>query len=365
MRPAQALDKQASLAAALTQPAFRNWIHAFITRFSDDDSHQLTAEYERKFSDEVNKWITDLATDLKAVPTYYVSPEMVDVTKQASELLDPDVDLFDGSLAPTPDGIVVLDGNHFMMSAQDNGAWFEVPVRAIIWCPATVQFGDTKVPGKALWFFGELNAPEWLERNKDVTEWRMKTGDAVQSPDLVQKYITQIHPTWVFYKFEIKLTARTLDAALRSEQLVVPQAGEATPTQLMDRTKLDPDASFIHALWVLLNQTITVTERDIPDRMTLKRMRRMNLPEFVTVIRLRHKIYPTSTDNEDNPASVEWQRRWLVRGHWMWARACERTPGAVELSPGRWRVRVWRGEHIKGPEDKPLVLTRKVNALIE
>lgn len=55
-----------------------------------------------------------------------------------------------------------------------------------------------------------------------------------------------------------------------------------------------------------------------------------------------------------NPGTeVEWSHRWLVRGHWrqQWY-ASEGVHRAIYINP-----------HIKGPEDKPLIVRDKVNIL--
>lgn len=54
-------------------------------------------------------------------------------------------------------------------------------------------------------------------------------------------------------------------------------------------------------------------------------------------------------------AEVDWAYRWEVKGHFRWQR----------VGPGRQFLRrVWVKEHIKGPQDKPLVKRDSVTALV-
>jgi len=46
----------------------------------------------------------------------------------------------------------------------------------------------------------------------------------------------------------------------------------------------------------------------------------------------------------DEPGKVEWQRRWMVRGHWRLQ------PYGPKHSLRRMR---WIDPYVKGPEDKP------------
>jgi hypothetical protein len=115
----------------------------------------------------------------------------------------------------------------------------------------------------------------------------------------------------------------------------------------------------LHAYWLLMNQTVThLTEAEIPRAMA-KRARRMEIPDRVTVVALRR-----IEGQHHGESDVDWQYRWLVRGHWRWQHVSEHHPAAERDPEGGFRARVWVRPHVKGPDDKPFHLTEKVYALV-
>jgi hypothetical protein len=106
----------------------------------------------------------------------------------------------------------------------------------------------------------------------------------------------------------------------------------------------------IIAIFNLMGQTVTDTREVDVDRHTAKRARRMNLPGRVTIIHLRRM----EGSRSDHESDVEWQHRWVVRGHWRNQRYGEHL---AEVK------RIWIAPFVKGPEDKPLVVTDKVYSL--
>lgn len=75
-------------------------------------------------------------------------------------------------------------------------------------------------------------------------------------------------------------------------------------------------------------------------------------------------------DRPDTPGEVAWSHRWVVSGHWAKRRVAVRDDsGAIVGSrhgvEGRdWIYRrVFIAPHVKGPEDRPLVVKNTVNVL--
>lgn len=103
-----------------------------------------------------------------------------------------------------------------------------------------------------------------------------------------------------------------------------------------------------YALQLLAQQTIGTPMQMRPDRATRKRMARKynENDRMITLITLRRKS--VKHDNEE-PAKVEWTRRWLVRGHW-------RRQYYPKTKTHDW---VYIFEHIKGPDDKPFIPTER------
>lgn len=104
---------------------------------------------------------------------------------------------------------------------------------------------------------------------------------------------------------------------------------------------------YVVALWTLMNQTLTDLREERPRKRKRFGPQRMPQRESITVITLRRR----ASDPDHDPSSVEWQHRWLVRGH----------PRQQRYGPhNAWVKSIWIAPHIKGPEGRPLVVTRKI-----
>lgn len=103
----------------------------------------------------------------------------------------------------------------------------------------------------------------------------------------------------------------------------------------------------MQALWALMREF--VPRRQPVSRAVRRRAARafMAHRSNVTVIQLRRQRDFLSNNHE--PQIVEWNHRWIVRGHW-------RNQWHPSLQTHRQR---WIFPHIKGPEDQPLLVTDK------
>jgi hypothetical protein len=109
---------------------------------------------------------------------------------------------------------------------------------------------------------------------------------------------------------------------------------------------------WIIAMWRLMQQTITDVRTEAVDRPLRKAARKRNMKsDEVSVIALRKRKY---IDGEGE-SNIEWSHRWLVRGHWR------KQPCKTNGEPDT-RV-IWIHPHIKGPEDKPLLVRDRVYSL--
>jgi hypothetical protein len=107
---------------------------------------------------------------------------------------------------------------------------------------------------------------------------------------------------------------------------------------------------YARAMWALMQQPLAAVGEMTPDRAQRRRLQKDNQPPGpVVVVTLRRRTGPAA-DQHDAAAQVEWSHRWMVRGHWR----------------NHWHPRLgvhrpmWINEHIKGPDDKPLVLREKI-----
>jgi hypothetical protein len=106
---------------------------------------------------------------------------------------------------------------------------------------------------------------------------------------------------------------------------------------------------YARAMWTLMQQPLAAVGEIEPDRAQRRRLQKSNQPPGpVVIVTLRRRSHPS--DNQSDPAQIEWSHRWMVRGHWR----------------NQWHPRlavhraIWINEHIKGPDDQPLELKDKV-----
>jgi hypothetical protein len=102
--------------------------------------------------------------------------------------------------------------------------------------------------------------------------------------------------------------------------------------------------SFIQAFFRLAGQRIVLRERTQGDRKSRRRMARVQPDnDGVLVVKLRRPANPKHGSGESD---VDWAQRWIVGGHWrnQWYPSVEE------------HRQIWIAPHVKGPDDKPLVL---------
>jgi len=109
------------------------------------------------------------------------------------------------------------------------------------------------------------------------------------------------------------------------------------------------DRRLLAALWQLSSQpSITATEDTPPDRATRRRLeRRGHAVPDVRIVNLAARHRAVSEGSSGSESQREYTRRWMVEGHWR-QQACG--PQWSQHRP------TYIAPHIKGPEDKPLVL---------
>jgi hypothetical protein len=265
---------------------------------------------------------------------YRVTPDMCSLVEFAASQLD-ETDEFDRHLAPTGCGLVRFEKALPMHDARGK----LMKIHWMLWGPATVEVvkhGKVEaIPGIAVsWFNDHFEDPD------DYASEILAVGD---TPDFRKKVIAAVG-RWGFIGCDVLEQGRLIGAPLSPLS-----PGEAAAI-LADGDNPSPHTNthrYIHALWLMLNQTITKTEDEYVRKTALKRAQRIGLPGRVTVITLRR----TAGSRNQGESLVEWSHRWVVRGHWRWQ------PHGPQLSEKR---RIWIAPHVKGPESKPLIVSDKV-----
>ena len=136
-------------------------------------------------------------------------------------------------------------------------------------------------------------------------------------------------------------------AQLSGERRLSESAAQASAEKSLEMGRL------CCTLWLLLQQRVAVRQRAWPDRTERRRWERSGRPiPEVTIVELRKPIHDNAGDGTSG--FVDWSHRWMVDGHWR---------NQYHPSTGE-HVPTWIAPYLKGPEDKPLVMKRKINAWI-
>lgn len=279
---------------------------------------------------------------LEMTECYRVTADMSLMIEHAAKALDA-LDRFDPQQAPTPFGFVRFDKPLEMSDLRGK----QMLCHWMAWMPMTLDSGAT---GIALWLWNDLGT-------KPDEVWNYLTELPEWSEEAREEYNRQLG-RWAY----IGISAYVKDQRMGPVLLV--------PDEWDDRMVRDegfmaqPSTNGIRlvtALWNLMNQTIVAVHEEKPERPAQRRAKKMGLPSRVTVVRLRRE----SSDYRErsSESTVDWQHRWVVRGHWRWQACGENYPGAQEQEPGVWRARLWISPYVKGPDGAPFVQSEKVYSL--
>lgn len=334
LQPMEILDAQGDLLERLTSnPDFRQY-HALTATKS------VVAADGQEDPDIGWAWISALQNFVHAAYAYRVTEDMGALLEHAAMSLD-ESDTFDHQLAPTGTGIVYFERPIRVMDVQGK----TMLVHWVVWGPA-----DVRGPGMAFAFFNDryIHADDvWSDFHRNI-ERAEGVNISEQESARVWEQAGHIIGRW----------ASVSQGAFRSGDSLGPTTVEAQIVQqaALIAKGVEPQLAtnlyrYMHALFLLLNQTVVETQDEEAERAGRRRAVRRGLPRTsVTVIQLRR----TQGARSQGESLVEWSHRWVVRGHWRW-QACG--VGRQE------RRRIWIHPFYKGPEDKPLIITDKLYSL--
>lgn len=340
MHPAQTLDLKADL---MIQSANADWRRT-ATYQTGLDLLDLwddgTGNLPQHVRESTRRMIDSLHNDVRDAHCYYVAPQMTDLVTWAAAGLDA-TDAFRFDEVPTERGFAYFENPIHVTGVRGK----TILINVVVWVRIDVvrNAGGNLNPGYALLMF----------------------NDQVSTPDDVARelfadpnYSTAKYGRWGFTGIQTIMDTQQIGPSVmsldeNSEKVEELLAEGVQPHEFTNILRV------MHAYWMMLNQTVTsVSDAEIP-RAFSRRARRMEIPDRVTIIALR-RISGSSHGESD----VDWQYRWIVRGHWRWQHVSKDHELAEPDGEGGWRARVWVRAHVKGPEDKPLHVTEKVYSLV-
>lgn len=342
-KPAQVLDEQGALISHARSAAYEQ----MATRMIADvlgKSHMLGEEWAERALPHANAhWREMVVPSMEKAEAYHVSTEMLTLAKWAAHLLPEDVSL-ERDMVPTASGFMMFED---ALVGQE--VWGRTTyTHAILWRPMTSKYIDyNRGDGIEIFCFNSFHDTRDEVTQKILRDMKAKGIDPMQQIVLLG-HLAIDHVVSVGF------------GETQEPMLHIPEHyGDGWDAHRRDewtegRSPVPDNENWIRtvlAIFMLMNQTVTDTREIDVDRKTFKRARRMNLPGRVTIIHLRRM----EGSRSDHESDVEWQHRWVVRGHWR-----NQPYGSGE---DKHYERIWIAPYIKGPEDKPLVVTDKVYAL--
>lgn len=239
---------------------------------------------------------------------FVLASELSDVVFKAAETL-PKYTLQDHDL-PCPYGFLFMEEP--LVFYDSNGR--SVVVTALGWMKFT-HSPDSSVPGESVAFAA------WT----DITDKRDAEWDKFPLKELAPKY-------------------------LHLDMTLVPMlAGLWT----LGKELQGPEDHFIYpfmlAFWRFIQEPYVIKAVESAGRHAAKRATRAGQDPTVTVVKLRKR--PSVSAPSDHPNPVEWKNRWVVGPFW-------RNQWYPSLGVHRPKYIM---AYIKGPEDKPLKTSSKVN----
>jgi hypothetical protein len=258
--------------------------------------------------DECRKFARNLAISLWRADTMFVTRDMQHVLLQAAHDL-PDEVIFDLHTFITPNGFVIFEETVY--GTDVNGK--VIAVNALTWHTApNPEDPDHQVI--CIYFLTPTDDGEDHINREILPEWRER---GLPVPPFA---LSHFYPT---------VDGDTLpENDAQGAELVVGLL------------------KMFMAMHLLSHQKIGEPMQMRPPRATRRRWNFKEGQRVITLITLRRK---TVKKDDHEPQKVEWSRRWIVRGFWrrQWFPKAKRHD---------W---VYIHEYIKGPEDKPLVITER------
>lgn len=281
------------------------------------DGRDIPIEQETAFREFVWDDVKIAVETLHRGDTCYITSEMMHlVTQAAHDMRDNEIHIDFRNLM-TPVGFVLMEEGIYGYDGEGKYAGFH----AIGWNNLHVTLNpDTDEMERSLeiYFFSDMND---IETN----------GSFRRS---LEKHDMGVPPMSILHVY------RCFDNHL------IEHIGE---DELPGSAIVEELLKVFYSIQLLSHQNLAQTVEARPDRAARKRFKREHPDEperLITLITLRRK---TAKKDDGEPAKVEWSRRWVVRGFWrrQWYPKSKRHD---------WK---YIHEYIKGPEDKPLVITER------
>lgn len=270
--------------------------------------------------DTARTFCAEKAAALKASALFYVSADMTTVAREAARTL-PSIERVDALDFPAASGLLCFDGIAHRSVFEDAHSGPERhDLRAMQWIG---------MPGGVRLLFYIDSAEAFAPHPNELAAARAE-GPLPRLFELTQSALT-------FGEGGV-------------EHVQVNR--ETSQVEHVEDNWTAPMLRVMFATFQLMRQNLVVTERAHVPRHIARRCIREDVTADVLVVRLRH--LRTSGDSEVGDGGVEWTHRWIVGGHWR-----------QQWLPSRGVHRpTWIAPYVKGPENLPLIVKERIEALV-
>jgi len=348
VNPIQVLECQADFVRRAKDPSDKFKVYLRGCFSTGYDVHGIGIDDE-----DAHKFQSTLLSTFENGEAYQVTPDMTDLVEFAASKLDAS-DRHDVTLPPTPYGIVRLDKPIPVYDARGQMMLASWLTWAQISYAKRSAFDGEWHPTRGI-FITAWNdtVTDKDDVHSQLVEWAMRTqADPKGSRSIVLRAMGRwgfigsdiIRDNEKMGGAEVTLSQQTLEAMAAEDSKWLAEGRSAPPPAVGSHTNI---RRYFHALWLLLNQTVTSQYPARIPRAHAHRVGRMPIPGTLTIVQLRRQEHRKA----DHETHVEWQHRWLVRGHWRWQPTSE--------GPKR----IWINPYVKGPEGLPFAQTKKVYRL--
>lgn len=342
----QALDSHLRHWAAIDTPAHRDFTARFIgAYFGIPGFHELDGN-----DTTVEEWLNNERVMWDHAPTVVLSDEPYAFITEAAALM-PDAVLTEDIIPPAgvlmrPGGGMLVDYSIPVEDQEEAEVW---EIVAIAWRIDTVAKADvTEGPGASILLYGrrawahEVGMIDDRYSSEFVLIDRTPWGCGVRWAEGVDDRS---------YEERKRLTPLPdKDGTLAYAHVPnVDEEGRVLADAHVARVR-----RFLLALWTFMADEVVVPHAQRLPRPNQKRLvrsgRMAEIPEdgALRIIHLRRYAESDGREPDPDAEAPNWSHRWYVRGHWR------------RLASGRV---TWVRGHVKGPEDRPLVLKNNIVAV--
>lgn len=356
--PAEMPDVRLALIESWQRPAWRQSARAGIARARAIGTTRLASD--RSLTSATDSYCRYEQNTLRDAEMWWVGPEMCDLLYATAAKVPLDTTLEHLNL-PSTQALVVF-AKPWLATDADLGARSLI-VDAITWGPAKLvdDTGERFALG--------VSAYRLLDFAAGLSSHELQLATFVGAVDQAQRTLISKSGVGAEQRVELNLTGRVWAPLGRSDWPLQATVGDTETgydplNDSVEAQKIDAysqsaveDRQLVAALSLLLNtRTMTqLTDAALP-RPVRRRSQRAGVAASVNVVYLRRPEHERSdAEHDPDKPAVEWSHRWIVSAH----------PRLQPYGPGRsMRKLIMVPPHVKGPDDKPLVVKPTVKAWV-